>query len=125
MNTPAVTIPTTKRMSLSNISVSKGRLALYEDDSDSEMPSISSFLKSFSGLYPEDRDQQRPMLGTIFGVYLPSIQHILGVQMFLRLLWIVGVAGVVESFTMTFLTSISISAIATNGKVESTFHSVC
>ncbi|KFD68803.1 hypothetical protein M514_02724 [Trichuris suis] len=126
MNTPAVTIPTTKRMSLSNISVSKGRLALYEDDSDSEMPSISSFLKSFSGLYPEDRDQQRPMLGTIFGVYLPSIQHILGVQMFLRLLWIVGVAGVVESFTMvflcclcTFLTSISISAIATNGKVES------
>uniref|UniRef100_A0A5S6QD85 Amino acid permease/ SLC12A domain-containing protein n=1 Tax=Trichuris muris TaxID=70415 RepID=A0A5S6QD85_TRIMR len=119
-------VTTAKRVSLSNVSVAKGRLALYEDDSDSEMPSISSFLKSFSGLYPEDRDQQRPMLGTIFGVYLPSIQHILGVQMFLRLLWIVGVAGVVESFIMvflcclcTFLTSISISAIATNGKVES------
>ncbi|KRY57670.1 Solute carrier family 12 member 6, partial [Trichinella britovi] len=99
------------------IQVKRG-LALYEDDTSTNMPTISTFLKTFSGLATES-DDKKAKLGTIFGVYLPSIQHILGVQMFLRLLWIVGIAGIAQSFIMTFLTSISISAIATNGKVKS------
>lgn len=35
-------------------------------------------------------------MGTISGVYLPTIQNILGVMMFLRLTWMVGVSGVGE-----------------------------
>uniref|UniRef100_A0A0R3RLU1 Solute carrier family 12 member 6 n=1 Tax=Elaeophora elaphi TaxID=1147741 RepID=A0A0R3RLU1_9BILA len=64
-------------------------------------------------------------LGTILGVYLPTIQHIFGAIMFLRLFWIVGVMGIGQCIAMTFLcmfctflTSISLSAVATNGVIE-------
>ncbi|NXA56647.1 S12A7 protein, partial [Nothocercus julius] len=67
---------------------------------------------------------QVPRMGTFIGVYLPCLQNILGVILFLRLTWIVGTAGVLESFiivfmccTCTMLTAISMSAIATNGVV--------
>uniref|UniRef100_A0A8C7GMJ6 Solute carrier family 12 member 7a n=1 Tax=Oncorhynchus kisutch TaxID=8019 RepID=A0A8C7GMJ6_ONCKI len=63
-------------------------------------------------------------MGTFIGVYLPCMQNILGVILFLRLTWIVGTAGIMESFaivvmccTCTMLTAISMSAIATNGVV--------
>lgn len=42
-------------------------------------------------------------LGTIMGVYLPTVQNILGVILFLRLPWIVGVAGVGMSFFLVAL----------------------
>ncbi|VDO31264.1 unnamed protein product [Onchocerca flexuosa] len=65
-------------------------------------------------------------LGVMFGVYLPTIQHILGVTMFIRLAWVVGIAGLVDTIILlllcclcTLLTSISLSAVATNGIVES------
>uniref|UniRef100_A0A8C3YGI5 Solute carrier family 12 member 7 n=1 Tax=Catagonus wagneri TaxID=51154 RepID=A0A8C3YGI5_9CETA len=65
-----------------------------------------------------------PRMGTLIGVYLPCLQNILGVILFLRLTWIVGAAGVLGSFlivflccTCTMLTAISMSAIATNGVV--------
>uniref|UniRef100_X1Z3Q1 Amino acid permease/ SLC12A domain-containing protein n=1 Tax=Capitella teleta TaxID=283909 RepID=X1Z3Q1_CAPTE len=64
-------------------------------------------------------------MGAVLGVYLPTIQHIFGVLMFVRLAWIVGHSGFLESFFMvfaccltTFLTAISMSAIATNGMVQ-------
>ncbi|XP_037537487.1 solute carrier family 12 member 7 [Nematolebias whitei] len=63
-------------------------------------------------------------MGTFIGVYLPCMQNILGVILFLRLTWIVGTAGILESFAIVFmccfctlLTAISMSAIATNGVV--------
>ncbi|XP_060767740.1 solute carrier family 12 member 4 isoform X2 [Neoarius graeffei] len=63
-------------------------------------------------------------MGTLMGVYLPCLQNIFGVILFLRLTWIVGTAGVVQSFLIVFmccsctmLTAISMSAIATNGVV--------
>ncbi|KAF4668795.1 hypothetical protein FOL46_001812 [Perkinsus olseni] len=63
--------------------------------------------------------------GTIQGVMLPCMANILGVLLFLRLPWIVGLAGVWQSFgavllgcTCTFITSLSLSAVATNGKVK-------
>ncbi|MED6255911.1 hypothetical protein ATANTOWER_016813, partial [Ataeniobius toweri] len=65
-----------------------------------------------------------PQMGTFVGVYLPCMQNILGVILFLRLTWIVGTAGILESFAIvsmccicTLLTAISMSAIATNGMV--------
>ncbi|KFD56445.1 hypothetical protein M514_02549 [Trichuris suis] len=104
-------------------------LSLYEDDVTS-MPTIAAYLRSFTLPGPKEHEEadgrKHAGLGTLIGVYLPTVQHILGVQMFLRLFWIVGIAGIGESFSMvllccicTFLTSISISAIATNGVIES------
>ncbi|RXG67811.1 Solute carrier family 12 member 6, partial [Armadillidium vulgare] len=91
--------------------------------------------------------RQRAALGTLMGVYLPCIQNIFGVILFIRMPWIVGTAGAILSFTLvlmcccttfltafsrifsyfsyhsllvslqTFLTGISLSAIATNGVV--------
>ncbi|ESO89778.1 hypothetical protein LOTGIDRAFT_124442 [Lottia gigantea] len=67
---------------------------------------------------------QNANLGTILGVYLPCIQNIFGVIYFVRLAWIVGMAGSLEAFTIvliccfvSLLTSFSMSAIATNGVV--------
>ncbi|VDN01947.1 unnamed protein product [Thelazia callipaeda] len=61
----------------------------------------------------------------MLGVYLPTIQHILGVTMFIRLAWVVGIAGIIDTMILLFLcclctllTSISLSAVATNGIVE-------
>uniref|UniRef100_A0A3B4BJH4 Uncharacterized protein n=1 Tax=Periophthalmus magnuspinnatus TaxID=409849 RepID=A0A3B4BJH4_9GOBI len=65
-----------------------------------------------------------PQLGTLMGVYLPCIQNIFGVILFLRMTWMVGIGGVLGSFIIVFmccsttmLTAISMSAIATNGVV--------
>ncbi|VDP25253.1 unnamed protein product [Soboliphyme baturini] len=67
---------------------------------------------------------QKVQMGTISGVFMPSVQNIFGVLFFIRLAWIVGTAGVLEAFFITFIccavtftTSLSLSAIATNGMV--------
>lgn len=64
-------------------------------------------------------------LGTFGGVYTPSILTILGVIMYLRFGWVVGNVGllgtliiVTLSTAITFLTSLSISAIATDRVVR-------
>ncbi|XP_069898216.1 solute carrier family 12 member 7 isoform X1 [Dipodomys merriami] len=112
-------------------------MALFEEEMDSN-PMVSSLLNklaTYTNLsqgvveHEEDEDSRRreakaPRMGTFIGVYLPCLQNILGVILFLRLTWIVGAAGVLESFlivamccTCTMLTAISMSAIATNGVV--------
>lgn len=95
------------------------------------MPFFSSYLKAHTTPGPLERMQsenqkKKADLGVMLGVYLPTIQHILGVTMFIRLFWVVGVAGLGQTFLLlllcclcTFLTCISISAVATNGVVES------
>ena len=64
-------------------------------------------------------------LGTFGGVYTPSILTILGVIMYLRFGWVVGNVGllgtlliVTLSTAITFLTSLSICAIATDRVVR-------
>lgn len=39
-------------------------------------------------------------MGTFIGVYLPCLQNILGVILFLRLTWIVGTAGILGSLAI-------------------------
>ncbi|CAK8993144.1 Cation-chloride cotransporter 1 (OsCCC1) (Potassium-chloride cotransporter 1) [Durusdinium trenchii] len=63
--------------------------------------------------------------GTMFGVYLPCLQNILGVILFLRLPWIVAQAGMVYTTLViaicvfsTILTTLSMSALATNGEIK-------
>lgn len=64
-------------------------------------------------------------LGTFGGVFTPTILTILGVIMFMRANFVVGEAGIIGAIaililakSITFLTSFSISAIATNIKVR-------
>lgn len=46
---------------------------------------------------------QSPSMGTLMGVYLPCMQNIFGVILFLRLTWMVGMAGVLQSFLIVLL----------------------
>jgi len=64
-------------------------------------------------------------LGTFGGVYTPSILTILGVIMYLRFGWVVGNVGLIGSLiivtlatSITFLTSLSVAAIATDQRVR-------
>jgi solute carrier family 12 (potassium/chloride transporter), member 4/6 len=61
-------------------------------------------------------------LGTMMGVFVPTLQNILGIILFLRLPWIAGQAGIIQALAIvllgcsaSFLTALSMSAIATNG----------
>ncbi|XP_077445499.1 solute carrier family 12 member 4 isoform X4 [Stigmatopora argus] len=70
------------------------------------------------------KNAQSAAMGTFMGVYLPCLQNIFGVILFLRLTWVVGTAGVLQALCIVFiccccttLTAISMSAIATNGVV--------
>uniref|UniRef100_A0A673WEG3 Solute carrier family 12 member 7-like n=1 Tax=Salmo trutta TaxID=8032 RepID=A0A673WEG3_SALTR len=114
-------------------------MALFEEEMDSN-PMVSSLLNKLANYtnltqgvkeHEEADDDEGPLqakaipaLGTLIGVYLPCLQNILGVILFLRLTWIVGTAGIMESLAIvvmtcscTMLTAISMSAIATNGVV--------
>ena len=68
------------------------------------------------------KDGKGVKLGTFMGVFVPTLQNILGIILFLRLPWITGQAGIGAALCIvllgcsaSFLTSLSMSAIATNG----------
>ena len=53
--------------------------------------------------------QKGAQLGTLMGVYLPCLQNILGVILFLRLTWIVGTAGWLQALVIVALCCLSVS----------------
>ena len=64
-------------------------------------------------------------LGWIQGVFIPVLLNIWGVMLFLRLTWVVGQAGILESLLIIgisaivcVITTLSLSAISTNGDVK-------
>ena len=68
---------------------------------------------------------RRGTLGTFSGVFTPSVLTILGIILFLRLGYVTGAAGIVRALliillanAISVLTSISLSAIATNLRVK-------
>lgn len=72
-----------------------------------------------------NRNQKVAKHGTLVGVFMPCLQNIMGIILFIRLSWIVGIAGVGQSLLLvllccscTFLTGLSLSAIATNGAMK-------
>uniref|UniRef100_A0A8C4I1T2 Solute carrier family 12 member 5a n=1 Tax=Dicentrarchus labrax TaxID=13489 RepID=A0A8C4I1T2_DICLA len=112
-------------------------MALFEEEMDTS-PMVSSLLSSlanYSNLPQGSKEHEeaenneaessrKKPLGTLMGVYLPCIQNIFGVILFLRMTWLVGIGGVIGTFVIVFiccsttmLTAISMSAIATNGVV--------
>ncbi|XP_023646086.2 solute carrier family 12 member 4 [Paramormyrops kingsleyae] len=115
-------------------------LALFEEELDIR-PKVSSLLSrlvSYTNITQGAKEHEEaesaesskrkipksPNMGTLMGVYLPCLQNIFGIILFLRLTWIVGIAGIMQSLLIvlmccscTMLTAISMSAIATNGVV--------
>uniref|UniRef100_A0A8C5BY60 Solute carrier family 12 member 6 n=1 Tax=Gadus morhua TaxID=8049 RepID=A0A8C5BY60_GADMO len=114
-------------------------LALFEEEMDTR-PKVSSLLNRLANYTnltqgakeheeAESNGEKRkaskaPQMGTFMGVYLPCLQNIFGVILFLRLTWVVGAGGVLQALCIvlvccccTMLTAISMSAIATNGVV--------
>ncbi|XP_061769420.1 solute carrier family 12 member 6-like isoform X3 [Nerophis ophidion] len=114
-------------------------LALFEEEMDTR-PKVSSLLSrlaNYTNLTQGAKEHEEaesigekkkvsksPQMGTFMGVYLPCLQNIFGVILFLRLTWVVGTAGVLQGLCIVFicccctlLTAISMSAIATNGVV--------
>uniref|UniRef100_A0AAY4ATJ5 Solute carrier family 12 member 7 n=1 Tax=Denticeps clupeoides TaxID=299321 RepID=A0AAY4ATJ5_9TELE len=90
-------------------------MALFEEEMDSN-PMVSSLLNKLANytnltqgvVEHEEAENDRvavksPQMGTFIGVYLPCMQNILGVILFLRLTWIVGTAGIVGSFLIITL----------------------
>ncbi len=72
----------------------------------------------------EQAEKQGYSFGTFKGVYTPSVLTIFGVIMYLRFGWVLGNVGLVGTLlivtiatAITFLTGLSISAMATNMKV--------
>uniref|UniRef100_A0A4W6C9D8 Solute carrier family 12 member 6 n=1 Tax=Lates calcarifer TaxID=8187 RepID=A0A4W6C9D8_LATCA len=111
-------------------------LALFEEEMDTR-PKVSSLLNrlaNYTNLTQGAKEHEEAesigekkktsKMGTFMGVYLPCLQNIFGVILFLRLTWVVGNAGVLQALCIVFicccctmLTAISMSAIATNGVV--------
>merc|ERR1719334_2916682 len=112
--------------------VGHSNLFLYHDEFK-ERPAIASAISSITNYSstiqqtpgdPDAKPVEKANLGTLMGVYLPCIQNIFGVILFIRMTWIVGTCGAIEGFlvvfcccSVTMLTAISMSAIATNGVV--------
>ncbi len=74
----------------------------------------------------DPEQDQGNKLGTFAGVFTPSVLTILGIILFMRLGYVVGAAGLQQALliillanTISVLTSISLSAIATNLNVRS------
>ncbi|KAG4160447.1 hypothetical protein ERO13_D02G238100v2 [Gossypium hirsutum] len=64
-------------------------------------------------------------MGTMMGVFVPCLQSILGIIYYIRFSWIIGMGGIADSLLLvslcglcTFLTGLSLSAIATNGAMK-------
>ncbi|KAK7910457.1 hypothetical protein WMY93_015141 [Mugilogobius chulae] len=114
-------------------------LALFEEEMDTR-PKVSSLLNRLANytnltqgakeheeaesIGEKKKSSKSPQMGTFMGVYLPCLQNIFGVILFLRLTWVVGTAGILQGLCIVFicccctlLTAISMSAIATNGVV--------
>ena len=58
------------------------------------------------------------------GVYLRCLLNIWGVMLFLRLTWVVGQTGILEGLAVvilanivTVITTVSMSAVSTNGQI--------
>ncbi|XP_059081175.1 solute carrier family 12 member 2-like [Tigriopus californicus] len=64
-------------------------------------------------------------MGWMKGVLMPCLLNIWGVMLFLRLSWVVGQCGIFQAIlvitlcnVVTFITSLSMSAVSTNGKIK-------
>lgn len=87
-----------------------------------DRPRAATFLSSladYSNTIPTassgDPDASKPApparMGTLIGVYLPCIQNIFGVILFIRLTWVVGTAGAIQGFLIVLVCCCTVSFI--------------
>lgn len=146
-------IETYEDPTFNNNPTSAGQKALFEEEEEGQVPFVSNMIRRLAYhhsldegtggeeakqrrcgwccccrwvIKPQKRKHKKKKLGTLLGVYFPCIQNILGVILFIRMVWVVGMAGWLQSFIIvliccccTMITAISMSAIATNGVVSS------
>lgn len=78
-----------------------------------DRPRVATFLNSiadYSNTIPSAADadsktvapKAASRMGTLVGVYLPCVQNIFGVILFIRLSWVVGTAGIIYGFGIVF-----------------------
>ncbi|KAL1522216.1 hypothetical protein AB1Y20_021853 [Prymnesium parvum] len=99
---------------------------IFDRKDEARVKVNNSFLGGVSSDIPQDVPKAAShKLGTVMGVFVPCLQNILGIIYFVRLSWIVGVMGVGYALVVvclccatTFITSLSLSAIATNGAIK-------
>lgn len=76
-------------------------LANYSDALETPVdPDAAPAADGADGKTPE---KSAPKLGTCAGVYFPCMQNIFGVILFIRLTWVIGTAGVIQSFFIIFM----------------------
>jgi len=96
---------------------------------DQELQEIAMRRATAHTMFKAAAIEERPgqtLLGTSMGVFLPTAQNILGIILFIRLPWITGQAGMLQAAVIvsmgcisSVLTSLSMSGIATSGRVSS------
>ena len=93
-------------------------LVILVQEEMADRPQISMMINSlanYNAAIPTAPDaekkttQKRAKLGTLMGVYLPCIQNIFGVILFIRMPWIVGTSGSVLAFSLVFLCCCTVS----------------
>ena len=88
-------------------------------DEFGERPRISNVLNSISNYSstiqtaPDDpnapKAPEKANLGTLMGVYLPCLQNIFGVILFIRMTWLVGTCGAIEGFLVILICCCTVS----------------
>src|SRR6185437_3019107 len=80
-----------------------GLILLRFQEELEERPRVANLLNSLANYStaipaaedPDAKPHKSAEFGTFLGVYLPCVQNIFGVILFIRLTWVVGTAGVV------------------------------
>lgn len=74
--------------------------------------SLANYNATIPSAEDEDAKKLKPVakLGTLLGVFLPCIQNIFGVILFIRMPWIVGTAGAALAFTIVFMCCCTVSS---------------
>ncbi|CAD6254742.1 unnamed protein product [Miscanthus lutarioriparius] len=120
-----------------NVSQSDSKLELFGFDSLVNILGLKSMAGEQAQATSSPRDSEdveiaigfpketEPKQGTLMGVFIPCLQNILGIIYYIRFTWIVGMGGIWQSLVLvafcgacTFLTGLSLSAIATNGAMK-------
>ena len=98
------------------------RPTLDELMNSSEMTGDKSIVSTETGDVAEKKKAVK--FGWFEGVYLRCLLNIWGVMLFLRLTWVVGNAGILPGLAIvilanivTTITTISMSAVSTNGQI--------
>lgn len=107
-------------LKLSNLSRFSTPLPPFQEEME-DRPRVSTLLNSLANYSntitpaPADPDAKPQAggarMGTLIGVYLPCVQNIFGVILFIRLTWVVGTAGALCGFFIVLTCCCVVSTI--------------